>query len=97
MYLGNNTSFDSGHNNCHGSGNGAKFYRWVSPLTCGGYKIAQIMRIKENNVEVQQTSAQYRVQAGEYMLKDNANNMLAKVKKAGFDAKIVTVNGMYIV
>lgn len=97
MYLGNNTSFDSGHNNCHGSGNGAKFYRWVSPLTCGGYKIAQIMRIKENNVTAQQTSAQYRVQAGEYMLKDNANNMLTKVKKAGFDAKIVTVNGMYIV
>ena len=97
MYLGNNTSFDSGHNNCHGSGNGAKFYRWVSPLTCGGYKIAQIMRIKENVVTTQPTSVQYRVQAGEYMLKDNANNMLAKVKKAGFDAKIVTVNGMYIV
>ena len=91
MYLGNNTSFDSGHNNCHGSGNGAKFYRWVSPLTCGGYKIAQIMRIKETN------TSQYRVQAGSYLLKDNANNMMAKVKDKGFDAKIVTVNGEYVV
>ena len=95
MYLGNNTSFDSGHNNCHGSGNGAKFYRWVSPLTCGGYKIAQIMRIKEN-VAVP-TVTQYRVQAGSYLLNDNANNMAAKVKSKGFDAKVVKINGEYIV
>lgn len=98
MYLGNNTSFDSGHNNCHGSGNGAKFYRWVSPLTCGGYKIAQIMRIKENvAVPATTTSAQYRVQAGSYLIKDNAHNMMTKVKAKGFDAQIVTANGEYIV
>lgn len=98
MYLGNNTSFDSGHNNCHGSGNGAKFYRWVSPLTCGGYKIAQIMRIKENvAVPAATTSAQYRVQAGSYLIKDNARNMMTKVKAKGFDAQIVTVNGEYVV
>lgn len=98
MYLGNNTSFDSGHNNCHGSGNGAKFYRWVSPLTCGGYKIAQIMRIKENvAVPAATTSVQYRVQAGSYLIKDNAYNMMTKVKAKGFDAQIVTVNGEYVV
>lgn len=98
MYLGNiggvETSFDSGHNNCIGSGNGAKFKRWVSPLTCGSQKIAYIMRVKEN---ASSKSTQYRVQAGSYLIKDNANNMMAKVKKKGFDAKIVVDDGEYVV
>lgn len=98
MYLGNiggvETSFDSGHNNCVGSGNGAKFKRWVCPLTCGSQKIAYIMRVKEN---ASSSSTQYRVQAGSYLIHDNANAMLAKVKRKGFDAKIVVVDGEYVV
>ena len=93
------TSFDSGHNNCSGSGNGAKFRRWVSPLTCGSQKIAYIMRLKENTSTVEPTvsTTRYRVQCGAYLIKDNANNMLAKVKAKGYNATIVTIDGEYIV
>ena len=37
----------------------------------------------------------YRVQVGAYSVKSNADNMLAKVKAAGFDTYMVNVNGMY--
>ena len=37
----------------------------------------------------------YRVQIGAYSVKSNADRMLAKVKKAGFEAFVTTKDGMY--
>lgn len=43
-------------------------------------------------IEAPKKSVMYRVQVGAYSVKKNAENQLAKVKKAGFDAFIATVN-----
>lgn len=41
------------------------------------------------------TDVMYRVQVGAYSKKENADNMLAKIKAKGFDAFITQVDGMY--
>ena len=43
----------------------------------------------------QETKSMYRVQIGAYSVKSNADRMLAKVKKAGFEAFVTTKDGMY--
>jgi len=90
VYLGNNMSFDAGHKNCSTSGEGAKFTKWISSTGYTGYKVAQILRLK-NSVK------QYRVQCGSYEVKSNAEAYLAKVKNAGFDAIIVQEGKNHIV
>ena len=46
VYLGNNLSFDSGHANCSGKGEGAKYVRWIGGTPYTGYKVAAILRLK---------------------------------------------------
>lgn len=47
VYLGNGKSFDSGHAFCEGSGEGAKYKKWIGPTPYQGYKIWGIARLKE--------------------------------------------------
>ena len=89
VYLGGERWFDSGHAYAHGTGDGAWWETWYGETKYGAEKIGYIIRLR--------TPLSYRVQVGVYNLKDNAINMLAKVKAAGFTADIVTVNNQYIV
>ena len=47
VYLGNMTSFDTGHAFCTGSGDGARYQRWVGPTPYLGRTCAYIVRLKE--------------------------------------------------
>lgn len=89
VYLGGERWFDSGHAYAHGSGDGAWWETWFGETHYGGEKIGYIIRLR--------TPVSYRVQVGSYLIKDNANNMMAKVKAAGFAAEIITINNQYIV
>ena len=89
VYLGGERWFDSGHAYAHGTGDGAWWETWFGETKYGAEKIGYIIRLK--------TSVSYRVQVGAYSVLNNANNMLAKVKSAGFDAKIITINNQHIV
>ena len=83
-YLGNRTSFDSGHANCTGSGEGAKYTKWVSETPYTGYKVQYIMRLKE---EGQPTGKTMRVHINAFKVKANATRCQADCKeKTGFDA-----------
>ena len=50
VYIGNGKSFDAGHAYCNGSGEGAKFVRWIGTTPYQGYRIAQVLRLKDNTV-----------------------------------------------
>ena len=45
-YLGNGTSFDSGHAYCKGLGEKAKMTKWIGEVPYGNYKVAYILRLK---------------------------------------------------
>lgn len=47
VYLGNGKSFDSGHAFCEGSGEGARYKKWIGPTPYQGYKIWGLARLKE--------------------------------------------------
>lgn len=89
VYLGGERWFDSGHAYAHGTGDGAWWETWFGETRYGGEKIGYIIRLR--------TPVSYRVQVGSYLIKDNANNMMAKVKAAGFAAEIITINNQHIV
>ena len=91
VYIGNNLSFDAGHANCEGSGEGAKFRCWISSTPYLNYKVKTILRLKAGK------SVQYRVQCGAYKNKSNADKQMQRVKQAGFDAKLEQINGNYVV
>lgn len=46
MYVANGLTFDTGHHNCSGSGEGAKFKQWISAAGYQNYKVAEILRLK---------------------------------------------------
>ena len=48
IYLGNHNSYDSGHAFCRpgDSGEGAKFVKWIGPLSWSNYKVGYIIRLK---------------------------------------------------
>ena len=76
-YYGNGKSFDTGHAYCNGSGEGAKYSKWIGSLAHPNRKIAYIFRLKGNNV--------YRVQVGSYSQKANADKRVLQVaQKSGF-------------
>ena len=81
LYLGQGTSFDTGHAYCKGSGEGAEFTKWVGLSPYQNKKIAYIIRLKNKaNKYI------YRVQLGAYTEKKNASRRVTAVKKAsGFD------------
>ena len=53
--------------------------------------------IYPETTQIPTSGKQYRVQTGVYMLIDNANNMVNRMKANGFDAMIVGVDGEYVV
>ena len=89
VYLGNGQSFDSGHHNCSGSGDGAKFKCWIGTVGYQNYKVAQILRLKSGK--------QYRVQCGVYSVKANGEAYVARLKEKGFDATLVQNGKDFIV
>lgn len=75
-YLGKGYWFDTGHANCQGSGDGAKFLRWVNkgtPYT--NYKIAFILRLKVKEVKT------YRVRLGIFSDLSNVTRLKKRVKE----------------
>ena len=78
MYLGDGEWYDTGHAYCQGSGEGAKFLKWIGGLVYGGRKVYTIIRLKGE--------CQYRIQVGAFEQESGANNRKSKVKsKTGFD------------
>lgn len=47
VYLGDNKSFDAGHAYCEGSGEGAIYKKWIGTTPYQGYKLAKIVRLKD--------------------------------------------------
>ena len=48
VYLGNGKSFDAGHAYCEGSGEGARYKKWIGDTPYQNYKIAKIVRLKDS-------------------------------------------------
>lgn len=92
VYLGDigkytDRSFDSGHAYCTGSGEGAKFKKWIGSLSCKSSRVSYILRIKDR--------VHYRVQAGAYNDINKANEQVALLKENGFNGSIKDEDGMY--
>lgn len=85
-YYKNNKSWDSGHAYCSGSGEGAKFKKWIGSLVSGNSKVGYIFRIKDRK--------HYRVQAGAFNDEKEADKRIALLKKNGFKAIKFTEDGM---
>lgn len=86
-YYGGKKSFDSGHAYCSGSGEGAKFKKWIGSMTCKNSKVNYILRLKDR--------AQYRVQAGAFHDLDTCNKKMAQLAKKGIKTIRFTEDGMY--
>lgn len=86
-YLGWGKSFDSGHAYAVGSGEGAKFTKWIGALSCKNHKISYVLRLKDRQ--------HYRVVLGTYDFSDNAKAFADKVTKMGAKVTINEVNGKY--
>ena len=71
VYLSNGESFDAGHAYCTGSGEGAKYSKWIGKTPYQNYKIYAIVRIKEDPI--------YRVRLGIFSNNDNVVKLSASV------------------
>jgi cell division septation protein DedD len=97
IYLGGGRWLDSGHAYAKGTGDGATFGTWIGSTVYGAQRIGCIIRLKAKPEEPTK-KATYRVQAGAYRLKDNANQMVHKLSSVGYKAFIEqNKDGMYIV
>lgn len=85
-YYGKNRSFDSGHAYTKGSGEGAKFMKWIGSLACKTSKVGYIIRIKDR--------LHYRVQAGAYYQQEEADKQIARLKKLGYNVIVKKENDM---
>lgn len=94
VYIGDGKSFDAGHANCSGSGEGAKFTKWISSTPYQNYQIAEVMRLKEP-APVKKT--EYRVQSGAYKTKGNAVKRSNVLMKKGIKNQVELINGNYVV
>ena len=66
-YYGGESSFDTGHAYCNGSGELAVFKKWIGNLVYKTTKVGVILRMKDR--------AHYRVQAGAYSSETEYNKM----------------------
>ena len=85
-YFGHGMSFDTGHAYCFGSGEGAKFRKFIGSLSCGGSKVNYIMRLKDR--------AHYRVQVGAFSTDDAFNEMAQKLNAAGYKTLEINEGGL---
>ena len=76
IYFGVDMSFDAGHAYCIGSGEGAKYQRWIGTLAHPSAKVAMIVRLRQDT-----TKKYYRVQVGAYKTKASADKKAAYVKE----------------
>ena len=53
VYLGDGKSFDAGHAYCKESGEGAKFIKWIGTTPYQGYQIAYVLRLKDDDNDIQ--------------------------------------------
>ena len=91
IYLGGTNFFDSGHAFCSGSGEGAKFKKWIGVNPFASHLVGQVLRLKENT----QT---YRVRVGIFSVLDNAIKKKTAVKnKTGFDCFYEKIKTEYYV
>ena len=86
-YYGGTKSFDSGHAYCSGSGEGAKFKKWIGAMTYKTKKVNYILRLKDR--------AHYRVQAGAYTDINKFHEQAALLRKKGFSVVMLQEEGMY--
>ena len=86
-YYGGSKSFDSGHAYCSGSGEEARFKKWIGSLAHKTKKVNWILRLKDR--------AHYRVQAGAFSDFDKYNEQAALMRKKGFAATMILEDGMY--
>lgn len=83
VFIGNDMAFDTGHANCNGSGEGAKFIRWIGAVPYQGYVVADILRLKKNAG----SKVMYRVQVNAYQVENNAKKFVETCKaRTGLDA-----------
>lgn len=87
VYYGNDKSFDSGHAYATGSGEGAKFKKWIGALAHSSKKVNYILRIKDRT--------HYRVQCGAFTDIGVFNDTMAQLKAAGYGAVQIVEDGMY--
>lgn len=77
-------------------------HRWFANKSCPGEYLysrhsdiaAKVNALLDDSAR-ETTQTLYRVQVGAYSKKANADAMLEKIKKAGFDTYMVQVNGLY--
>ena len=85
-YYKSNKSFDTGHAYCTGSGEGAKFKKWIGSLACKNSKVGYIFRIKDRK--------HYRVQAGAYTDPKEAAKQVQLLASKGFKSLTIQQDGM---
>jgi hypothetical protein len=75
-YVGGGKSFDSGGSWAKGSGEGARFTKWIGALAHKSMHPAYILRLKDR--------AHYRVQAGAYSDINEYNKQIAFLASKGY-------------
>lgn len=102
IYLGGNKWFDSGHAYAMGSGEDAAFSQWIGDTVYGGYTVGCVLRMKAQALEPTKpadapaSKTMYRVQAGAFSNKANAQKHVALIKdKTGEDSFIDYADGLY--
>lgn len=87
-YLGWGKSFDTGHAYCTGSGEGAKFHKWIGATPCKSQKISYVLRLKSR--------VHYRLISGVYEIQQNAIERANLIKeKYGINAAVNEIGGLY--
>lgn len=86
-YYGGSNSFDSGHAYCSGTGEGAKFKKWIGTVTYKTKKVNWILRLKDR--------AHYRVQAGAFSDINKYNQQVDLLRRKGFQATMLIEDNMY--
>lgn len=76
IYLGNGTSYDTGHAYCTGSGEGAQYQKWVGEVPHQSAKVAVVVRMKQ-----EQKKLVYRVQISAMKTEKSANAVAAECKE----------------
>lgn len=87
VYYGGGKSFDSGHAYATGGGQGAKHKKWIGNLSCKGYKVNYILRIKDR--------AHYRVQCGAFSTQQKFWEQVEKLNAAGYKTMKVEQDGVW--
>lgn len=87
-YVGNGKSFDSGGSWAKGSGEGARFTKWIGALAHKSMHPVYILRLKDR--------AHYRVQAGAYETIEKYNEQIKFLASKGYKNPVKIVeDGMY--